>query len=396
MTDIKIDIKHILKNHAYQNIPLTFDEAYNLGLYVLEGCKGNQLAQIQGIASLCALHTKATYSWEWNEKQEEVHGDKLPKDAAEQIAGICAAIFKNDIALSEFGFVDPNVPYAMDNCGMGGDITITANISTIAAFVAAAAGIPMCKHGSPANADNGKYGSSDFVSLVCGIDTYASKENVEKCVERFEFGYTEALDTRYKQIHTQTHKIAMLPHMNDIIGPITNPLNPQKLTKRVLGVNHLISPKIVAKAYLILNKEGVTNVQNGLFVRGFIDTERFEGMDEVSVCAGGTQVAELKNNVITEYDLFASDFGIETISRKAVSPIGDKGQFSLKILRGDINGEQLSLVTANAAVLFYLAGKSDDLKECYKMAKIVLESGKPYKTMLSVRKMLSKRIKGVK
>ena len=161
-----MNVKHLLKGHAYQNIPLNYEEAYNLGLYTLQGCKGDELAQKQSIAALCALHTKATYAWEWDERQENVHGHRLPKNAAEQIAGICAAIFEHDIAKSEFGFVNPNILYAMDNCGMGGDIFATANISTIAGFIAAAAGIPMCKHGSPANTDNGKYGSSDVISSI--------------------------------------------------------------------------------------------------------------------------------------------------------------------------------------------------------------------------------------
>lgn len=383
-----VDIKHLLKDHAYQNVPLAFDEAYALGLYTLQGCKGDELAQRQSIAVLCALHTKATYAWQWNEKQEKIHGHRLPKGAAEQIAGICTAIFEHDIAISKFGFLDPDVPYAMDNCGMGGDLVITANISTIAGFIAAAAGITMCKHGSPANADKGKYGSSDFISLICGINNYASKKEVEKCVEKFNFGYTEACDIRYKQIHIQTHNIAKLPHMNDIIGPITNPLNPQKLTKRVLGVNHLISPRVVAEAYRILNKKGITKLQHGLFVRGFADNDRYEGMDEISICAGGTQVAELTNGEIKEYDLFASDFGIETISEEAIRPIGNKGEYSLKILRGQVDEARLSIALANAAALFYLAGRSADLKECYKMTKKTFQSGKPYAIMLAIREML--------
>ena len=118
-----MDIKHLLKDHAYQNIPLTYDEAYSLGLYVLQGCGGDKLAQIQSIAVLCALHTKATYSWTLDASMETSHcGHRLPKTASEQIAGVCAAVFDQDIAQSEFGFLKPDVPYAMDNCGMGGDI----------------------------------------------------------------------------------------------------------------------------------------------------------------------------------------------------------------------------------------------------------------------------------
>lgn len=385
------NIKHVFKGHAYQNIPLNYNEAYTLGLYALKGCNGSEMAQKQSIAALCALHTRATYAWKRTKHAVRFHGHKLPRNASEQIAGICAAIFENDIAVSENGFLNPKVGFAMDNCGMGGDLIVTPNVSTVAGFIAAAAGIPMCKHGSPANADKGLYGSSDFISLVCGIDEMASPEDVERCVEELCFGYTEALDTRYKHIHLQTHMIAKLPHMNDIIGPITNPVNPKIVTRRILGVNHLIPPRIVAEAYKILNHKGVTNLQHGLFVRGFADKTRYEGMDEVSICPGGTQVAELKNGRIREYDLHARDFGLRPVSVKDIVPKGNKGEFSLQILKGKVSGPALEMVLANAATLFYVAGRSRDLKKCYRMAEEIHNSGKAYETMLAVRKMLPKK-----
>ncbi|TAN58739.1 hypothetical protein EPN15_00150 [Patescibacteria group bacterium] len=386
-----MDIKHFLKDHAYQNIPLTFDEAYSLGLYALEGCAGNRLAQIQSIAVLSALHSRSTYEWQSNREAEYRHQHQLPKTSAEQIAGICASIFQSDIAKSQFGFLEPDVSYVMDNCGMGGDLIVTANVSTIAAFMASAAGIPMCKHGSPANADNGRHGSSDFISLL-GISTYADKKMVEKCVEEEGFGYTEALDVRYKRIHLQTHTIAMLPHMNDIIGPITNPLSTRLVTRRVLGVNHLIPPRVIAEAYQILNERGVTNLQHGIFIRGFVDNSRYDGMDEVSICEGGTQVAELRDSSIYEYALNASDFGLDSVTPESVSPPNgiSKGEFSLKILKGEISGPPLEMILANAALLFYLAEYSRDLKKCYTIAKTIHESGDAYKKMLAVKKRLPK------
>jgi anthranilate phosphoribosyltransferase len=382
-------VKHLLKDHAYQNIPLNFEEAYALGEYALEGCAGNQLAQIQSIATLSALHTRATYAWQNNGISELFHDHRLPQNSAEQIAGVCAAIFQKDIAVSEFGFLEPKVSYAMDNCGMGGDLIVTANVSTIAAFIAAAAGIPMCKHGSPANADKGRHGSSDFISML-GINTYASRNEVEKCLETECFGYTEALDVRYKRIHLQTHRVAMLPHMNDIIGPITNPLSPRLMTKRVLGVNHLVSPRIVAEAYKILNEHEVTSLQHGIFVRGFVDNGQYEGMDEISICRGGTEVAELQDGIISEYHLDASDFGIDSVLPTAISPPRgmSKGDFSVRILKGEIAGPPLEMVLANAAILFYLAGCSQDLRECYALAKNTHENGKAYEKILSVRKHL--------
>ena len=386
-----MEVKHFLKDHAYQNIPLAFDEAYSLGLYALEGCAGNQLAQIQSIAILSALHTRSIYAWQWNEVAVRHHGHHLPQSAAEQIAGVCAAVFQSDIAVSEFGFLKPNVPYAMDNCGMGGDLIVTANVSTIAALIASAAGIPMCKHGSPANADNGRHGSSDFISLL-GITTYATRNEVEACIEAEGFGYTEALDVRYKRIHLQTHKVAMLPHMNDIIGPITNPLSAQLMTRRVLGVNHLVSPRVVAEAYQILNERGVTNLKHGIFVRGFADSCRYEGMDEVSICEGGTQVVELRDGVISERHLYAQDFGLCPVLPALVSPPRgmSKGDFSLGILRGEISGAPLEMVLANSALLFHLAERSQNLKECYEMAESVHRSGKAYEKAEAVRKRLPK------
>ena len=381
-----IDIKHILKAHAYKNIPLNYDEAYELADYAIAGCEGNNLAQIQSTAALCALHTKATYGYlKYN---HEWHTHRLPKNAAEQIAGLCAAVFEKDIARSEFGFLHPRVPYALDNCGMGGDLVVTANVSTISALIAAAGNVPMLKHGSPSNADGGRHGSSDFISL-CGIDTMASKADIEKCLETHRFGYTEALDVRYKKIHLQTHEFALLPHMNDILGPITNPLNPQLLTRRVLGVNHLIPPRILAETYLILNKKKITNMQNALFIRGFVGNQ---GIDELSICKEGTLVAELSNGKIFEYTLNAEDFGLKPISHASVSPPKNmsKGEFSLKILSGEITGPPLQMVLSNVALLFYLTEASDDLKECYEIAEQIQSSGKAYQKMLDVRNAIPK------
>lgn len=385
--------KHLMKHHASQDIPLAYDEAFALGRYALEGCEGNNLALIQSIALLCALHNEATYRWRRDEQDDRVeqrHGHELPEDAAQQIAGIVAAIFECDIGKSEFGFLEPEVPLVMDNCGMGGDLVSTPNVSTIAAFIAASAGISMCKHGSPANTDSGGCGSSDFISSLCGINTFAKKREVRQSVQECHFGYTEATDVRYKKIHTQTHGVAQLPHMNDIIGPMTNPVHPRLLQRRMLGVNHLIPPRVVAEAYRILNRKGITHLEHGLFVRGFTSELHHEGIDELSVCKSGTQIIELKDGQIREFHWTADCFGIESVPIEAVSPKGDKGQYSLAILRGEIEGPSLSFVLANAAALFYLAGRSDNLNECYQMAEEVFRSGQPYQTMLAVREILSK------
>lgn len=385
----EIDIKHILKAHAYQNIPLSFLEAYQLGLFALHGCKvKNPLIQIQSVSALCALHTKATYDFQKKSQDGVGHGHDVPVDASEQIAGICAAIFCEDIGRSEFGFLKPRVSYVMDNCGMGGDLLVTANVSTVSAFIAASGGIPILKHGSPANTDLGRHGSSDFMDL-CLIDRYASKKEVEKSLEINNFGYTEALDLRYKHIHWQTHEAAKLPHMNDIIGPITNPADPQLLTSRLMGVNHLIRPEIIAKAYLILNQKGITNMKHALFVRGLVSGG---GIDELSICKEGSQIVELRGRKIKEYKLYPDDFGLFPMDPALISPPSglSKGDFSLKILKGEIQGSVIEMVLANAALLFYLKRGHGSWKKCYDMACEAYEGGKAYQKMLQVRKMIPK------
>ncbi|MDO8657026.1 MAG: hypothetical protein Q7K45_07355, partial [Nanoarchaeota archaeon] len=220
-------------------------------------------------------------------------------------------------------------------------------------------------------------GSSDFLEF-CGIRLFADKELVRQGLEKFHFGYTDALDTRYKSIHVQTHLAARLAHMNDIIGPITNPIHLRLMKRRVLGVNHLIEPRVIADAYQLLNEKGITQVEQGLFVRGFVDKERNGGIDEISIFDGGTSVAELKNRKVDVYDLYANDFGIP-VQEYSEPPKGKEGKarFSKKILEGKVVGMPRDLILANTAIIYYLA-QGICLEEGFQRARDVLESGKPY------------------
>lgn len=369
----KFSVNNILKYNAYNDKPLDFDTAYLLGIFTLYPYKNElsglfsenkKIAEKQSIAALCALHDITIYS----------------KDgAAEQIAGIVAAIFDYDIRISKNGFLKPDVDLVMDNCGMGGDFYRTPNVSTIAALIAAADGIKMCKHGSPGNTDC--VGSSDFLKF-CGVNLYPKKETVEKALKEVGFGYTDATDTRYKMIHVQTHKSAHLAHMNDIIGPITNPVDPRLMKKRVVGVNHLLNPKVIAEAYKILNEKGITSVEHALIVRGFVTKDRDGGMDEVSICPGGTRVAELRGKDVIEYDLHASDFGLSEILYDDIKKELDKNEkrvLGVKILQGEASKPVTDLVIANAAILEYLANGvsfkegAERARESIKRAKEKLE-----------------------
>lgn len=386
---VGFDVKHGLKYHAYRNVPLSYAEAYALGCMVMDGCDGDSLAQIQSLATLCALHNPATYAYSPSRNGGNGLCHDTPTSAADQIAGLAAAVFERDVAKSPSGFLQPNVPYVMDNCGMGGDMVVTANVSTLAAFIAAAAGIPICKHGSPANADQGRHGSSDFIASL-GINTFAPRRQVEECVEREGFGYTEALDVGYKRIHLQTHEFGKLPHMNDIIGPMTSPVDPKLLTRRVLGVNHLMHPRVVAEAYQILNMRGITHMHHGMFVRGYADVSHEVGMDEVSICPGGTVVVELIDSELREYRVHAEDFGLAPVLPDTVSPPAgmSKGTFSTRILNGEERGSSVQMILANAALLFSLSGHATTLRQGYELAEETFHSGDVPKKVEAIRQRL--------
>ena len=356
-----VDInRDILKKHAYVNKPLDYETAYSLGKFVVNAFKnGDEIDKIQSVVALSALHNRATYKY---------------SRAPEQIAGIVSAVLECDIGKSNFGFLNPNIKYAIDNSGMGGDFYRTPNVSTLSALIASYDEIKMCKHGSPGNTDSA--GSSDFLEYI-GINLFPEKKSVEKALEEVGFGYTDAVDTRYKVIHTATHEFARVAHMNDIIGPMTNPLNPNKLQKKILGVNHLISPEIVAEAYLILNEKRLTNLKHGLFLRGYVGKEKVKGMDEASVF-GITEVAELKNDGIEKYLLTPQDFGIETMKYPGLQE--KKVELSKKILEGKYIEGFTELILANTSLLFYIE-RGTDLESGFREAGEILLNGEVSKVV---------------
>ena len=368
---MQFDLNTLLKKKGYQNKPLSFEEAYLLGVFSLVPYLPElqyiidlptERLIIQSIAGLCTFHNHSLYEKE---------------NSGEQIAGICAAIFDYDINSASNGFLTPSKD-VIDNCGMGGDLCRTPNLSTIAALIAAAGEIPMLKHGSPGNTDN--VGSSDFLEY-CGVYLFPEKTTILGGIDKYNFAYIDALDENYKRIHLLSHGKAKLAHMNDIIGPITHPINPTFLRKKVLGVNHLVPPQRVAEAYCLLNEYGIINLDHGLFIRGYNTPDRSDGIDEASITAGGTKVVELERGKIESYHLFARDFGLEEIDVKELSPGINKAETSRKILTGEITDGKKDAALANASLLIYLANATS-LKKGTSLAREILESKRPSEILM--------------
>lgn len=390
---------HILKLNARINKPLNFDVGYCTGVFIVypyyrQLCSNPSLtlafngdlpleealqtAKVQGIAVLSSIYNKA---------MNEAEG------ASEQLAGIVAGVMDYDIKNAPYGFLKPKSNNISDNCGTGGDTINTFHISTSAGFVAAAAGVKVAKHGSPGNAR--RSGSSDFITYL-GIDTESKStpQKIEEAIDFANYGYIEAIDTRFKAIHIQTHKFASVAHMNDIIGPMTNPIHPKKLTTKLVGVNQVIGPAVVGEAYLILNKKGITNVEQGLFVRGLLDPKKpNETMDEISLLKGGTEITLLRDRKIESFKTDHKAFGfskpatLQEISPNSTSA-NDRIGYTLNVLRGKASESATNLLLANAGALIALSRGSQDFKDGTEVARTAFRGGEHWKVIEKVRKYI--------
>ena len=338
---------YVVKGYARINKPISFELGYAVGLFLIypyhASMRENQafqsvfgqdveLAKIQSSLTLAALHNRALY---------------YRKGSHEQLAGIVAAVMDYDIGNASHGFLTVGHRVA-DNCGMGGDNMKrfndnlqTFHISSASAILAASSGLKVIKHGSHGPKSNTqRTGSSDFVEFI-GIDTASGPEAAKLYLERSNFGYTESIDTSYKSVHLVTQTFSHLSSMNDIIGPMTNPINPAELTVKLVGTNQIVPPMVVARAYALLNKKEVTKVEKGLFVRGHVvkgNTHRT--IDEISILNAGTEAVLLFGEEVSQFRITYDTFGFRAPAKfKDLIPeennAVDKIDYTRKVLEGD-------------------------------------------------------------
>ncbi len=385
---------NILKTKLYprrilgaEKTGMSFDEAYALGVYITGlGRKLFEVKNIDAYKARCLSIATAL---------------QASGMTANEIAGISSAVFDYDIP----NFVNPISSDVADNCGMGGDNVLTPNVSTVSLLsVANYKGIKACKHGSPGNTDSA--GSSDFFGYLLrttepslidkvfdkmfGLPINISPEKVAELIDDTGFFYTEAVDEKYKTIHFQTHVLGMIAHINDILGPITNPVSTDKLTKRIVGVNHLVSTGTVAEAYNIMNKRGITNVKDAFIVRGL---GKFE-VDEFSTL-GDNEVTEIRNGKVKgTVKISPEEFGLDLYKPKNVSLIRGrllipgisprvdlhknlsgaevKANMSKQLLYNKVNGPARELILANMSALLVLYNEAKDFRSGTELADQLL------------------------
>ncbi len=250
-------------------------------------------------------------------------------------------------------------PHDVDVVGTGGDRHHLFNVSTTAAFVVAAAGGRVIKHGS--RAASGNSGSAD-VLVAAGLNLDQSSEKIKIGLEKWNIAFLFA--PRHHpafQSSREIRKTLGIPTLFNLLGPL---LNPASVRRQLMGVSQTRWLKPAAEVLKALGSEHAMVVRSE------------EGLDEIS-CAGPTQVIELKKGQFREYTIKPEDFGLK--SSLIESLVVKTSQESLAIIQhvlANKPGPARDIVLLNAAAGLYCADCVSDLQTGFLRAQEALASGK--------------------
>ena len=248
--------------------------------------------------------------------------------------------------------------HLLDTCGTGGDGAHTFNISTAAAFVAAAAGAKVAKHGN--RSVSSKSGSADVLEAL-GANINLAAEQVAQCVNQVGVGFMFAPHHHAAMKHAAPVRRELgVRTLFNILGPLTNPAGAKN---QVLGVFH---PDLVGIQARVLQRLGSRHV---MVVYGM------EGLDEISI-AGETLVGELKHGEVREYTVHPREFGLQTAELSAIQ-VKD-GAASKEMLLDALSnrkGPALDILALNGGAAIYTAGLAESHEKGVRKAFELIASG---------------------
>ncbi|MBR1591859.1 MAG: anthranilate phosphoribosyltransferase [Ruminococcus sp.] len=316
---------------------LSYDEAYQVISEIMAG----ETTPTQNAAFLAALSTKSTKA----ETIDEITGCAAAmRDAAVK--------FENDLDLLEI-------------VGTGGDNAHSFNISTTSAFVAAAAGIKVSKHGN--RAASSLSGTADCLEAL-GANISLEPEKCRELLDKvgFCFFFAQKYHTSMKYVGGIRKELGIRTVFN-ILGPLTNPANPKH---HLLGVydRSLVEP--VAQVLMKLGSK------SGMVVYGN------DKLDEISL-SSSTTICEYKDGWLKTYEISPEQFGFERCTKddlKGGTP-EENAEITRGILRGKIKGHKRNTVLINAGAAIYIGGKAETLADGIAKAAELTDSGKAYEVL---------------
>ncbi|HEX5637840.1 MAG TPA: anthranilate phosphoribosyltransferase [Gammaproteobacteria bacterium] len=254
--------------------------------------------------------------------------------------------------------------YLVDTCGTGGDASGSFNISTASAFVTAAAGARVAKHGN--RSVSSKSGSADVLEAA-GVNLDLTPEKVAECIKQVGVGFLFAV----KHHSAMKHAIGPRKEMGvrtifNVLGPLTNPA---AAPNQVIGV--------FGKQWV----EPLAQVLKQLGSRHVMVVHAEDGMDEISI-GSETHVAELKNGDIKTYRIKPEDFGLKRASLDALKAADANASLEIiKSVLGNKSGPARDIVCLNAGAAIYVSGVSNSLADGIEKAKAVIADGSALQKM---------------
>ena len=252
---------------------------------------------------------------------------------------------------------------AFDIVGTGGDGSGTYNISTCAAFVLAATGLPIAKHGN--RALSSRSGAADVLSAL-GIRTDLASAGVARCIREAGIGFMFAPNHHTAMRHVGPSRVEMGTRtIFNLLGPLSNPAG---VRRQLVGV---FSPEWCEPLAHVLLRLGT---ERAWIVHG-------SGLDELTT-AGETLVAELADGAVTMRTVRAADAGLPDADMADL--IGGTGEENAVALRGVLDGQRNAyrdVVVLNAAAGLVAAGRADDLRSAAVTAAARIDDGSARATL---------------
>jgi len=253
---------------------------------------------------------------------------------------------------------------AIDVVGTGGDASGTFNISTGAALVVAACGIPVAKHGNKALSS--KSGAADVLTSL-GVNIETPMENVEKAIAEANIGFMMAPRHHSAMRHVAGPRVELATRtIFNLLGPLSNPAGAKR---QLTGV---FAKEWVEPMAQVLGKLGSEKVW---IMHGS------DGLDEMTT-TGATTIAELKNGEVTVFEVTPEEAGLPRA--KAEDLKGGDGATNAKAIMDLLDGEKSAyrdIVLFNTAGALIVADKAADLKEGVAIAAEAVDSGKAKATL---------------
>ena len=316
--------------------------------YLMNSWLGNKIEPVQTGALLAAYRAKG------------ISGDEL---------SVMAKVLQNasstPINLPDFELVD--------TCGTGGDGANTFNISTAVAFVSAALGVKIAKHGN--RSASGKVGSADVLENL-GLPLNVSAEKVIQALDDFgiTFLFAPSWHPSLVNLAPLRKKLGVRTIFN-LLGPLVNPLRPKS---QVLGV---------AKADLL---DPISIALKGMGLKRAVVVHGAGGLDEASL-AGANQFRFLDKGIIKTKIIHPTDLGLNEISNESLKgdDLKNNTHILMSLLKGEGNKYHKDVVALNTALVLWVSGIEDDLILGVKRSLDCLNSDKSWLLFKQLRDFLA-------